>query len=93
MLVKTVEEVDAEKQQEKVEADQPILQPRPQMSPMTQAVVTGAMVASGSNNAWTVAQMAFGNGGLWPDVSSANGGMSDKLDAGTVLNIPGAVAY
>ena len=89
MIVKTVQEVDAERlAEQKQAASAPVLKERPSLSPLTGAILT--TVATG--NVWTAAQKALGDGAKWPEVLRLNTGKSgvsaDKVGAGVRLKLP-----
>lgn len=82
MLVKTVEEVDAEKAAAAAETTPPL---NPRASKSLPSTIT--MKAGG--NPWTVAQGCFGQGGKWTDIMKVNPLQKvEDIAAGTVLKLP-----
>lgn len=84
MLIKTVEEADADKAATEAAEAQDQLNDRPSME------MPDSMMVMGGQNIWTVAQAATGNGGCWPDILANNAGKVSSADdvlPGTIISL------
>ena len=87
MIVKTVQEVDAERAVSATEQDSPVLNTRP-----SSKVAATVISTVGNGNCWDIAQKTLGDGALWQDIYQLNadkaGVSADSVSPGTQVKLP-----